>query len=109
MAAPPATTPWLEAAFLSARDEFLRSLTDKAGIDLSKLATADDVYKAAKDIQQQQAKTKTYRGLKRIEPFIKALQDYSGVVDTFAQVKPDLLCLMWVCYPNVPLGWVPGN
>jgi len=101
MAAPTGATTLLEAAFQSAKEEFFASLTDsvKAKLDVSKLATADDVYKAADDIQKQQAKTKTFRGLKRIEPLIRALQEYTGVVDTYAQVNPEILCLIWVCPP----------
>lgn len=98
MAAPTATTSWLEVAFLSAKKDFLASLKNKttSKFDFSKLATVDDVYEAASEIQRQQAKTKSYRGLKRIEPFIKVLQEYGGVADTFAQIKPDILCLIWV-------------
>jgi hypothetical protein len=110
MAAHTGTTTWLEAAFQSAKEEFLASLTDnvKAKLDVSKLTTADDVYQATDDIQKQQAKSKTFRGLKRIEPLIKALQEYSGVADTYAQINPDILCLIWVCNYTcgcVVLGW----
>jgi len=71
-------------------------LTNKAEFDFSGVAIADDVVDAALAIQQQQTKTKTFRGLSRIRPLITVLQDYSSVVDTFVQVKPDLLGLIWV-------------
>ncbi len=90
------TTTWLEAAFQSAKDDFLASLPAKTKIDISIFTTAEDVRNAAIAIQEQQAKTKSYRGLARIEPLIRALQEYSGVADTFAQVKPEVLCLIWV-------------
>ena len=54
------------------------------------------MYDATREVQRQQAKTKTYRGLKRIEPLIKVLQEYSSVIDTFVQVKPDIMGLIWV-------------
>ncbi|KAH6850548.1 hypothetical protein B0I37DRAFT_116504 [Chaetomium sp. MPI-CAGE-AT-0009] len=95
MAAPTNSSPWVEEAFLSAKKEFLKSLAHKPGFDFSKIDSAKDVLDAARAIEQQQAKTKTYRGLARIRPLITVLQDYSGVVDTFAQVKPDILCLIW--------------
>jgi hypothetical protein len=101
MAVPTRTATWLDAAFLSAKQEFLGSLTNKTLFDFSKLTTVDDVYNAATEIQRQQAKTKSFRGLKRIEPFIKVLQEYGGVADTFAQIKPDILCLIWVRFPRM--------
>jgi hypothetical protein len=96
MAAPTDSPVWVEEAFLSAKNAFLRGLVNKSGFDFSQVSNANDVIDAAIAIQQQQAKTKTFRGLARIKPFITVLQDYSGVVDTFAQVKPDILCLIWV-------------
>ncbi|KAK1758999.1 hypothetical protein QBC47DRAFT_449676 [Echria macrotheca] len=88
---------WLQAAFLSARDEFLGSLTDniKTKFDFSKLTTIDEVYRAARDIERQQEKTKTMRGLKRIEPLLRVLKEFNGVIDTFVQVKPDIMGLIW--------------
>jgi len=95
------TATWLDAAFQSAKDEFLGSLANTAKFDF-KSATVKDVYAAAQDIERQQAKTKTFRGLARIRPLLKALEDYAGVLDAFAQIKPDLLCLIWV-RPSSPL------
>ena len=87
----------MEAAFSSAKKEFLQSLNKTTStFDFSKLATVDDVYEAAGEIQRQQAKTKSFRGLKRIEPFVKVLQEYSGVADTFAQIQPEIASLIWV-------------
>jgi len=102
MAAPATTSTWMEAAFLSAREEFLGNLTNKALVNSLKteIATARDVYDAAKKIEQQQAKTKTYRGLKRIEPLIKLFKEYGEVVETFVQAKPDVLSLIWVRFPG---------
>ena len=97
MAMPASTTTWMEAAFSSAKKEFLQSLNKTTStFDFSKLATVDDVYEAAGEIQRQQAKTKSFRGLKRIEPFVKVLQEYSGVADTFAQIQPEIASLIWV-------------
>jgi hypothetical protein len=96
MAASTDSLPWVEEAFLTAKEEFLRSLVNKAGFDFSTVATAEDVVAAALAIQQEQAKTKTFRGLSRITPLITVLEEYRGVVDTFVQVKPDVLGLIWV-------------
>ena len=34
-------------------------------------------------------------GLRRIDPFIQGLQRYAGVVETFVQVKPEVIALIW--------------
>lgn len=96
MAVLASNTAWLQQAFLSARDEFFRNLPKTTKFDFSKLTTVDDVYRAAKEIEREQKKTKSFRGLKRIEPFINVLKEYSGVIDTFVQVKPDIMGLIWV-------------
>jgi hypothetical protein len=52
--------------------------------------------KAAQIIESRQLMTKSLSALARIEPYIKGLQSYSGIIGTFAQVKPEILCLIWV-------------
>ena len=96
MAATTDSSTWVEEAFLLAKKEFIESLANKSAFDFSKIPSADDVLDAALAIQQQQAATKTFRGLGRIKPLISVLQDFSSVVDTFVQVKPDVLGLIWV-------------
>ena len=96
MAATTDSSTWVEEAFLLAKKEFLGSLAIKPAFDFSKVHSADDVLDAALEIQQQQAATKTFRGLVRIQPLITVLQDFSSVVDTFVQVQPDVLGLIWV-------------
>ena len=41
-------------------------------------------------------KKKTLRNMKRIEPYIVGLSRYSDVCSIFVQVKPEILCLIWV-------------
>jgi hypothetical protein len=35
--------------------------------------------------------------LGRIKPYLECLSQYVSVIDTFVQLKPSLLCLIWVC------------
>lgn len=95
-----ATTPssWLDDAFKSAKEDFRRSLKNPALYDFSKIVQIDDVYDEARKIQSEQAKTKTLRGLKRLEPLINGLKEYSAVVEVFIQVKPDVMSLIWVWF-----------
>lgn len=93
-----ATIPssWLDDAFKSAKEEFKKSLKNPALYDFSKVVKIEDVYDEAARIQREQAKTKTLRGLKRLEPLINGLKEYSAVVEVFVQVKPDVMSLIWV-------------
>ncbi|KAK3983781.1 hypothetical protein QBC44DRAFT_45029 [Cladorrhinum sp. PSN332] len=92
-------SPTLDSSFKAAKDAFLNNLTPsaKARIDLVKLeqSSIDDVYQEATKIQKQQAKTKTLRGLKKIDPLLTALKEFAAVVDVFVQAKADILSLIW--------------
>ncbi|KAI0387921.1 hypothetical protein F5Y04DRAFT_274777 [Hypomontagnella monticulosa] len=95
MAAPPLNPLWLDDAFKSARDDFKKSLKNPALYDFSRINTIDDVLEEATKIEKQQAKTKTLRGLTRINPFVNGLKEYAAVVEVFVQAKPDVLSLIW--------------
>lgn len=86
----------LQEAFVSAQDEFRKSLKDTDLYGLTQLNTARDVYAAAEGIQKKQAKTKTLRALGKIKPFIDGMKGYAAVIEVFVQVKPDIMGLIWV-------------
>ena len=35
------------------------------------------------------------RHLSKVEPYLERLRDFSGVIDTLVQAKPDILALIW--------------
>jgi hypothetical protein len=92
----------LQEAFCLARESFLRKLPSSTKkeieADLSHFPTAKEVTKQIEEIERKQAERKSFRGLGRIKNFIQVLEQFSGVVDTFSQVQPDILCLIWACY-----------
>jgi len=57
--------------------------------------TVDQVYDALEDLQVKQAANNALGHLAKVSPYLDRLREYSGVLDTFAQVKPDVLCLLW--------------
>lgn len=95
-----ASVPWLDDAFNDARRDFLSSLPAGMHSEFSKFGTIEHVYQEIEDIQSQQEKTKSLVALKRIHPYILGLEDYFGAVDTFVQLKPEILSLIWVSNPN---------
>ncbi|KAI1120580.1 hypothetical protein F5Y10DRAFT_272930 [Nemania abortiva] len=86
---------WLDDAFRAAKHDFISGLKNPSRYDFSNLQTIDDVYNEAENIQKAQAKTKTLRALKKIEPFIVGINDYSDTIDTFVQAKAEILALLW--------------
>ena len=84
-------------SFNTARDEFLRDFPDdEYARPLSQFTSIDDVYDATDDIQKEQGKSRTLQNLAKIQPYIECLNQYATIVDTFVQVKPEILALIWV-------------
>ena len=84
-------------AFEIAIKDFLDSLVDGNQYDLSHFQSIHDVYDETEKIQKEQGRRGALRNLQRIQPFLQRLSEYSGVVEVFVQVKPDVLALLWVC------------
>jgi hypothetical protein len=88
----------IDDAFKAARQAFLKGLKDRDAYEFSQFTSINDVYNTTDKIQEEQSKSGTLKGLHRIQPYLDCLSQYVGVIDTFTQVKPDLLCLIWVCH-----------
>ncbi|KAK1833653.1 hypothetical protein QBC39DRAFT_432333 [Podospora conica] len=95
-AAPPAHDPVLAAAFESSKKDFFRQLKDpKFKAEIDKVTTINQVYDAAKQLQEDQGKRQSLRSLRRIDNFLQRLDKYSEVLGIFVQAKPDVLALIW--------------
>jgi hypothetical protein len=86
----------IEDTFETARQDFLKSLKDPDVYNFSQFTSINSVYDTTDKIQEEQMRSGTLRGLNRIRPYLDCLNQYAGVLDTFAQAKPDILCLIWV-------------
>jgi len=71
-------------------------LTEKEKAEFLKLQTIGDVYAETDRIQREQGNKGLLRNLKQIEPYLLWLKQYSGVIEVFVQVKPQILALIWV-------------
>jgi len=96
----------IEDAFEAARQDFLRSLKDQDVYNFSQFTSINDVYDTTDKIQEEQRRSGTLRGLNRIRPYLDCLSQYVGVIDTFVQAKPDILCFIWVCHPYCLCHWI---
>lgn len=82
--------------FDAARKEFLRDFPSEDLENISKFTSIEDVYNATDEIQRRQGETRTLQNLGKIQPYLECLKQYSDVLDTVVQIKPDILAIIWV-------------
>ena len=54
-----------------------------------------DLHETIKKIQEKQRSTRSYRNLKRIEPFVTGMTEYGKVIAVFANAVP-IVAFVWV-------------
>lgn len=54
-----------------------------------------DLHEAIKKIEEKQRATRSYRNLKRIEPFVRGMTEYGKVIAVFANAVP-IVAFVWV-------------
>jgi hypothetical protein len=65
-----------------------------------KSTTPEDVWKAVEEIQEAQRKRKSLRAMKRIEPFLNALEGYSDVIAIVCNGTP-FVPWIWVSFRSL--------
>ena len=58
-------------------------------------ASLEDLNKAIEKIQEKQRASRSYRNLRRIEPFVTGMKEYGKVVEVFANSSP-IVAFVWV-------------
>ncbi|KAF5668760.1 Nacht domain-containing protein [Fusarium denticulatum] len=85
-----------QRAFEAAMLDFKDKLKDHSFYDqIIQTTSIEQVYQDIEKLQDKQAKSGRLRHLSKIEPFLARLREYSSVVETFVQAKPDILALIW--------------
>lgn len=100
MAKNPGLAASAKSIFDAAVKDFQDELPDSDEFDSLAIKTIDDVYKEINRIQEEQGRKGELRNMNRIAPFLVCLEQYSNVLDTFVQVKPSVLALIWVGLTN---------
>lgn len=86
----------IQEAFERAKREFQGGLKNPTLFaEIQKTTCIEEVYDAAEKIQEEQAKRGRLRHLRRIDPYLERLRQYSEVIETFVQAKSDILALIW--------------
>ncbi|KAK8054923.1 hypothetical protein PG993_000150 [Apiospora rasikravindrae] len=84
------------AAFEQAKNKFLAELQDdELYQEILQTTTVDQIYNATDAIQKEQAAKGHLRHLQKISPYLDCLGQYAAVIEVFAQVKPDIVALIW--------------
>jgi hypothetical protein len=73
----------------------LRQTVSPADAAAFKSTKSEDVWKAAEEIQEVQRVRKSLRNMRRVEPFLKALEKYSRVIEVLCNGTP-YLPWIWV-------------
>ncbi|KLO95487.1 Uncharacterized protein LW93_8027 [Fusarium fujikuroi] len=85
-----------QRAFEAAMIDFKDKLKGHSFYDqIIQTTSIEQVHQDIEKLQDKQAKSGRLRHLSKIEPFLARLREYSSVVETFVQAKPDILALLW--------------
>jgi hypothetical protein len=83
-------------AFETAKNNFLSSLSAQEAATLGTPHTAEDVLgEVRKAEENHRSKSITRRYTKKIEPFLKGVEQYGKAIDVFVNVYPEVLSLIW--------------
>ncbi|KAH0565251.1 hypothetical protein GP486_001348 [Trichoglossum hirsutum] len=86
----------VQEAFERAKREFQGGLKNPSLFaEIQKTTCAEDVYDALERLQEEQGKRGRLRHLRKIDPYLERLRQYSEVINTFVQAKAEILALIW--------------
>ena len=89
----------VKSDFDVAVSDFQGEVADQELLDFNALHTVDDLYNEIQKTQEEQGRNRQLRNMKQMKPLLDCLEQYSSVLDTFVQVKPSVLALIWVSSP----------
>jgi hypothetical protein len=83
-------------AFKVAIQNFKNALkNDNLYNEILQTTSIEQVYDLTDSLQVEQAKRNDIKHLSKIKPYLDRLEAYTGAINTFVQVKPDILALIW--------------
>ena len=74
---------------------FRSRLSSEDFLAIKKIQNYADLEDAIRDIEAKLVLSKSIRNINKIRPFVNSLQQYTGVIEVFVNVKPDFLALIW--------------
>lgn len=85
----------LSSIFSASSLEFRNKVPDGFVDTFAEIRTLEDLESAIRDIEAKQADRKSLRYLNKIKPCLKALDDYSKVIEVFVNAKPEIMAFVW--------------
>ena len=79
----------------------MKSSLSVADVHMFLDTTLADIWQEARAIEKEQGARRELRYMRRIEPYLRSLEDYAGVLDVFCQGYPPM-AFVWV-YHMPPL------
>jgi hypothetical protein len=95
----------IPSAIEQALHNFRSTLSDNEMREFEHVSNEKDLRHLIEKMETDQGSRNCLQNMARIDPFITGIAQYSRVIEVFAQVKPEILCLIWVSfYPwNYPI------
>jgi hypothetical protein len=87
----------IPSAFQEAYDKFIKSI-QPVDAGRFKNLTISDIRETAIAIEASQAKRRSLRNLRRIEPLLEALGKYGKTIEVLCKQTP-YMAFVWVCTP----------
>lgn len=84
------------SAFSQVLSAFRRRLSAQDIHDFQS-TTFEDLKEEINRIQTVQAQRRGFRNLNKVRPFVNGIEQYSKVIEVFANAKPDIMAFIWVC------------
>ena len=82
--------------FRDAQKKFRSGLSPKDRALLSEKSSADEVLSEVESLEEQcRDQSRTFKLVKQIDPFIRAVEQYGKALDQFANAKPEILGIIW--------------
>jgi hypothetical protein len=84
----------LQDGFKQALTEFKKRLSPAEEAQFVPVKSLDDLELVMRTIQEEQRKSKKAQNLKRIEPFLQAMEQYTKIIEVFLNAS-SMLCFIW--------------
>ncbi|EXJ84579.1 hypothetical protein A1O3_05249 [Capronia epimyces CBS 606.96] len=84
-----------QGLFFDACNTFRHNVPRSVLEQFQSVTSLKDLEHAIKEIESQQAARRSLRNLRKVRPFLNALNDYAGVIEVFVNAKPDIMAFVW--------------
>lgn len=83
-------------AWTRARDRFVEDLSDEEKATFLSTNSLEEVFYSASAAQKShQDKSKSLAAISKLEPLIRAIQQYEGALDVYSNASPLIMCPLW--------------